>query len=228
MKDIGYPEIPVNIGSEGSYKSNDAANFLVRMANKYPGELSILGLGSLTNLYHAWKIDKDFYKKINTISLMGGITEPLVINKRLLKELNFTCNYKAALNVLKHGKEIIIATGNTCLDGFFTYNRFEKLKEGNKFEKWLYENSIYWFNKEQKIFNNDGIYIWDVLPAAAMLNPELFTENIVKISPDNKSMKKGKLLGKGEVREVIIPKIKNIEEYIEHVYEQLKIFGEGF
>lgn len=50
---------------------------------------------------------------------MGGITEPLIINKKILNELNFSCNYKAALNVLEYGKHIIIATGNTCLDGFF-------------------------------------------------------------------------------------------------------------
>ncbi|NLK42804.1 MAG: nucleoside hydrolase [Tissierellia bacterium] len=227
MKNIGYPQIPVYKGSEDSYEDNEAAKFLVDMANKYRGELSLLVLGSTTNLYHAWLLDKDFYDKIKDISLMGGITKPLIINDKILNELNFSCNYKATLNVLEYGKNIIIATGNTCLDGFFTRERFEKLKAGNDFEKWLYRNSLYWFDREKCYFENHGIYIWDILAAAALLNPSLFIENMVEVSPDEESMKSGLLLGKGEKRKVVIPKIKDVDMYIEHVYEQFKTFGKS-
>lgn len=226
MKSIGYSEIPVFKGSEDSYKANEAAKFLVEMADKYNGELSILATGSLTNLYHAWQIDNNFYEKIKDISLMGGITEPLIINKKILNELNFSCNVKASLNVLEYGRTIIIATGNTCLDGFFTRERFEKLKEGNDFERWLYAKSQYWFDREKDVFENNGIYIWDILSVAALLNPDLFIKNTLDISPDEESMKKGLLFGKGKTRKVIIPKIKDIDKYIEHVYQQYKIFGE--
>lgn len=228
MKNIGCSEIPVFKGSKDSYKDNEAAKFLVEMADKHNGELSILALGSLTNLYHAWQIDNSFYEKIKDISLMGGITEPLIINDKILNELNFSCNYKASLNVLEHGKSIIIATGNTCLDGFFTLERFEKLKEGNDFERWLYQSGLYWFDREKNVFENDGIYIWDILSAAALLNPDLFIQNTPDISPDEESMKEGLLFGKGKKRKVIIPKIRDIDEYIEHVYEQFKIFGEKY
>lgn len=226
MENIGYSEIPVYKGSEDSYKDNEAAKFLVEMADKYMGELSILGTGSLTNLYHAWQLDNNFYERIKDISLMGGITEPLIINNKILNELNFSCNSKASLNVLENGKSIIIATGNTCLDGFFTRERFEKLKKGNDFEKWLYGQSQYWFDREKNVFDNHGIYIWDILSAAVLFNPDLFIENTLEINPDKESMKTGLLFGKGKTREVIIPKIKDIDKYIEHVYEQYKKFGE--
>lgn len=238
MKNIGHPEIPVIKGSDRdnwdsspcpslaeSYRDNEAAKFLVEMANEHSGELCILAIGSLTNLYHAWQLDNYFYDKVKDISLMGGITEPLIINGKILNELNFSCNYKASLNVLKYGKQITIATGNTCLDGFFTRDRFEKLKEGNDFEKWLYESCLYWFNREKDVFENDGIYIWDILSAAAILNPHLFIMDTLDISPDRDSMKTGLLIGKGKTRKVIIPKIKDVDEYMEHIYEQYKIFG---
>lgn len=226
MKNIGYPEIPVYKGSDTTYKDNEAAKFLVDMANKYTGKLSILATGSMTNLYHAWQIDKNFYKKIDKISLMGGITEPLIINGRVLNELNFSCNWEATLNVLKYGKDIIIATGNTCLDGFFTKERFEKLKEGNSFEKWLYGEGLYWIDREKCVFDNNGMYIWDILSAVALLNPQLIKKENIEISPDEESMKKGLLVGEGEPREITIPKIIDVDAYIEHVYEQYKIFGE--
>lgn len=226
MSEIGYSHIPVYKGSENSFSDNEAAKFLVEMADKHKGDLSILATGSLTNLYHAWQIDNEFYEKIKNISLMGGITSPLIINGKILNELNFSCDSNASLNVLEHGKSITIATGNTCLDGFFTRDRFEKLSEGNDFEKWLYKKSLYWFDREKNVFENDGIYIWDILSAAALLNPQFFIENTVEISPDKDSMKSGMLIGNGKKRKVIVPEIKNIDEYIEHVYSQYKKFGE--
>ncbi len=226
MKNIGYSHIPVFKGSKDSFTDNEAAKFLVEMANKYKSELSIVALGSLTNLYHAWQLDNDFYNKIKDISLMGGITEPLIINGKLLNELNFSCNWEASLNVLEYGRSIIIGTGNTCLDGFFTRERFEKLNEGNDFEKWLYNESLYWFHREKDVFDNHGIYIWDILSAAALLNPDLFIMETQEISPDGESMMTGMLLGKGKKRKIIIPKIKDIDGYTEHVYEQYKVFGE--
>ncbi len=222
MKDIGCSEIPVLKGSVGSFRDNEAAKFLVEMASKYEGQLSIVALGSLTNLYHAWQLDNSFYEKIKDISLMGGITDPLIINGKLLNELNFSCNWEASLNVLEYGRSLIIGTGNTCLDGFFTRERFEELKEGNDFEKWLYKESLYWFDREKDVFDNHGIYIWDILSAAALLNPDLFIMETLEIAPDEESMKTGMLLGKGKKRKVIIPKIKNVDEYMEHVYGQYR------
>ncbi len=226
MKDIGCENIPVYRGTTDSCADNEAAKFLVDMANTYEGELSLIGLGSLTNLYHAWQLDHTFYNKINAISLMGGITEPLIINNTSLRELNFSIHYQAALHVLQHANKLIIATGNTCLDGFFTRGRFDKLKEGSKFEGWLYEQAIYWFEGVEKVFHSKGIYLWDILAVAALLNPELFQNNRVDISPDKVSIKNGMLIGHGNTRSVVIPKIRNVDNYIEHIYLSFNKFGE--
>lgn len=228
MKNIGFSEIPVYKGSVDNYMDNEAARYLVDMSDKYTGELNILVTGSLTNLYHAWQLDNSFYEKINEISLMGSITEPLIINGKILNELNFSCNVEAALNVLKYAKDLIIATGNTCLDGFFTKERFERLQDGNPFEKWLYGEGLYWFEREKDVFLNDGIYIWDILSAVALLDTSLIDEETLEISPDTESMKTGLLFGNGYKRNIRIPKIKNMEEYIEEIYKSYRIFGEKY
>lgn len=228
MNNIGHSSISVYKGEEETDVKNEAAEFLSEMADKYPGELSVLATGSLTNLYSAWKMDNTFYEKIKEISLMGGITEHLLIKGKVLNELNFSCDLNAALNVLQHGKSIEIATGNTCLDGFFQRKRFEKLKGGNKFEKWLYKESKYWFDREKDVFKNDGIYLWDIFSAAALLKPDLFIKETLYISPDIESMKSGMLIGNGKRRKVTVPKIRNTDEYIEHVYKSFKDFGEKF
>ena len=127
--------------------------------------------------------------------------------------------------MLEWQQNIIIATGNTCLDGFFTRERFERLKEGNDFE-----NGCMKIAHTGLVGKNVSLttmaYIWDVLAAAALLNPSYFIEKAVEICPDEDSMQKGLLLGQGKKRKVVIPKIKDVDAYIEHVYEQFKIFGE--
>ena len=226
MQDIGCSDIPVYKGEETSCENNAAAKFLVDMANEYPRALSIVATGSMTNLYHAWQLDAEFYEKIDTISLMGGITAPLIINGKIMDELNFSCNAKASHNVFAYGKEIMVATGNTCLDGFFTTERFERLRAGNDFEQWLYKSCRYWFDYMEEIYHGGGTYIWDILAAAALLKPELCIQDIVDISPTEESLKTGSLIGGGKIRQVIVPKIKDVDAYIAHVYNQFKIFGE--
>ena len=75
MKNIGFENIPVLRGEVEDYRSNEAGKFLVEMADRYAGQLTILATGSMTNLYHAWQLDNSFYTKVSEISLMGGITE---------------------------------------------------------------------------------------------------------------------------------------------------------
>ena len=46
---------------------NEASDYLVKMANEYEGQLSILATGSLTNLYGAYLKDNSFFEKVKEI-----------------------------------------------------------------------------------------------------------------------------------------------------------------
>lgn len=83
LEELGRRDIPVKRGGEkrGCYQS-EAAGFLAEMADRHPGELSILATGSLTNLRGAYERDRYFFEKVKEIVLMGGITSPLVFDKR--------------------------------------------------------------------------------------------------------------------------------------------------
>ncbi|KAE8791255.1 putative uridine nucleosidase 2 [Hordeum vulgare] len=49
-----------------------AAAFLVEQANLYPGQVTVVALGPLTNLALAVELDPSFPKKIGQIIIMGG------------------------------------------------------------------------------------------------------------------------------------------------------------
>ena len=226
MKNIGRSDIPVLSGHENNAEKNEAARFLVDTVALCPGEVSILATGSVTNLYHAWLLDPRFFENVQSLSFMGGITEPLVICGKKLDELNFACNSLAAFNVLTHGNFISIATGNNCLRALFTRERFDSLQNcENDFLKWLNQQGQYWFHREREVFGHDGIYKWDVYAAAALLCPEFFDENITVISPDLDSLKSGMLLGQGVPKKVALPKLKDSQAYVEHVYESYTNFA---
>lgn len=220
MKNIKQYNTAVFKGNQNDPKNNHAANFLVEMANKNIGKLSIAATGSMTNLYHAYLLDNTFFEKLESVSIMGGITQDeLIINGRKLDELNLSCNKDASLCVFENAHNIKIATAHNCLDAFFTKERFDLLKNSNNdFLKWLWQQAQYWFAREQTVFNHNGIYMWDVYAIAILLFPELFNSNESIIAPDIHSLAEGRLYGNGNKLKVNLPKIKKPNEYIEHVY----------
>ena len=220
MKKIGMEKIPVYPGHATAANQNQAAAFLVESVNRYPGEVSILGIGSLTNVYHAWLLDSDFFSKVSQMSLMGGTTAPLIICDKQLDELNFSCNSLASFHVLTQGKSISIATGHACLGVLFSKERFDRMEESDSpFLRWLCAEGQYWFNREKEYFGHDGIYKWDVYAAGALLCPEFFSEKTIKISPDQNSMESGMLLGEGTPLTVSLPLVIDAKGFEEHVYE---------
>lgn len=55
-----------------SHSPKSAARFLVDSANAYPGQLTIVAVGRLTNLAQAMKLDSNFTRNVKEVVLMGG------------------------------------------------------------------------------------------------------------------------------------------------------------
>ncbi len=179
LKDLGREEIEVKRGGyrAGDYES-PAADYLAEMADRFPGELSVLATGSLTNLQGAYERDVHFFEKIKEIVLMGGITEPLVFEKKVMDELNFSCDPHASCNVLKYGKKVSVITGNHCLKVLFTKEEYKKelFPREEPIARYIRERTDYWFGYNEKDYGIQGFYNWDVTAAVYLMHPELFTD----------------------------------------------------
>ena len=64
-------------------------------------------------------IDPDFFSNVSDIIVMGGITEPLLINGEKVDELNFSCDPEATYEVMKSAAPTTVITGNLCLSALF-------------------------------------------------------------------------------------------------------------
>lgn len=161
---------------DGNFESNEAAKFIVEMANKYPNEIDLLATGSMQNLYDAYMIDNEIGEKLNSVVLMGGITGDLYFGDKIMKELNFSVCPKGAEVAIKKYKNVSILTGNRCMDVEFGTNELDKVKAlGNNIKNEFIINKIEkWMREFKEKYNYDSIVLWDVIAAIYLMNPDMF------------------------------------------------------
>ena len=82
---------------------NDAAGFILDMAEKYPNEIVLVAIGPFTNLAVAYQRDPEKFKKLKKVFLMGG-------SAGNIREWNILCDPEAAQIVVKIDVPIQIVT----------------------------------------------------------------------------------------------------------------------
>ncbi|MEG0250534.1 MAG: nucleoside hydrolase [Peptostreptococcus sp.] len=168
-------------------KKNDAANFIVSMVNKYPGEVHVLATGSMQNILDAGIIDTSIIAHIKQVVLMGGITGPLEFGDKIMKELNFSVCPEGAFEVLTQYSNVSVLTGNRCMEIEFSFDELSDLKQKFTVENHNLKNEFVikkiekWMNEFKTEYNQDSIVLWDVIAAIYLTNPELFDDHFVGI-----------------------------------------------
>jgi len=240
LKAIGKENTPLKRGAHKKEEKNtEAAEFLAEIIASYPGQITILALGPLTNLFAAHRIDENFFKNLKEIVLMGGITkERLELGRIKMKDANLKNDIKAAKDILNAECPITIINCHICKQVPFTHTHLEKVSFWPEKILEKIENE-FWVH--QKIHNLDHIFIWDVLVPVYLTNPELFEMNeiIIKASTiedledgrlqrtTNKGSKVNmpkKVLDKKKFYEIIISSWKDLHHQIMQKNEGYKDF----
>lgn len=222
LKDLKRTDLVVKRGGEKAGDSqNDASDYLVKMANKYQGALSILATGSLTNLMGAYQKDGDFFEKVKEIVLMGGITVPLSFEKRSMDELNFSCDPFATYTVLTKGKNVSVITGNNCLKVLFQKDEYKQLfHTGNKAAEYIRKNTNYYFGYNEESYGIQGFYNWDVTAAVYLVHPELFSDDAKKFQLSIEDLKRGYLRELAGGKTILnLPMIDEVEKFKKNIYD---------
>ncbi len=223
LKDLGREDIPVKLGGEscGVYES-EAADYLAEMADQYAGSLSILATGSLTNLRGAYERDNHFFEKVKEIVVMGGITSPLVFEKKVMDELNFSCDPFATWTVLTKGKNVSVITGNHCLKVLFRRDEYKERLFGsdNRAAAYIRKKTDYWFRYNEEDYGIGGFYNWDVTAAVYLMNPKLFTDERKTLIISTEDLKWGYLQEAKEGNCVCnLPVIGEEKAFKDHIYD---------
>ncbi len=211
---------------DGNFESNEAAKFIVEMANKYPNEIDLLATGSMQNLYDAYMIDNEIGEKLNSVVLMGGIIGDLYFGDKIMKELNFSGCPKGAEVAIKKYKNVSILTGNRCMDVEFGTNELDKVKAlGNNIKNEFIINKIEkWMREFKEKYNYDSIVLWDVIAAIYLMNPDMFRDDFMSVVSTEEDLFEGRLVEGESATRVNIPIVlddnKVNDEMIKVVFER--------
>ena len=150
-----------------------AANFLVRMARKYPHEVTIYEGGPMTNLALAISLDSQFPELAEGLVFMGGSLNPQTDDPEFANnprhEFNFWFDPEAAHIVLRAPwKKIVCTPTDISIKTRLTPEMVKRIGEsGTPIGRYIAR----YFQPGQ---GND--YMWDELAAAAWIDPGVITK----------------------------------------------------
>ncbi|KAL0551347.1 hypothetical protein IC582_010433 [Cucumis melo] len=160
-----------------------AAVFLVEQANLYPGEVTLVALGPLTNIALALQLDSGFAKKIGKIIILGGA---FFVNGNVnpAAEANIFGDPEAADMVFISGADVIVVGLNVTHQVVLTEADRDKLaRSGGKFAKYLCQIMDIYFSYHKDSYEIKGVYLHDPATLIAAVDPSLFTytEGVVRV-----------------------------------------------
>ena len=157
-------EIPPAPGGPPTLKPVDitAAELLIKMARKYPGELVLHTAGPLTNIALAIRLAPDIVDKIKAVYTMGG---SIHVNQRF----NFWWDAEAAFMFIRTPwKERHLTPIDVCHKTYMTEELIKAIAEA--------DTPLADYMEASYLGGLQGYsYMWDELAAAAIIDPEIIT-----------------------------------------------------
>lgn len=162
---------------EGKHETEAACDYLVRMANSHPGELSLCAVGPLTNVALAIEKDPDFVARLHQLIIMGGSLRAGG-NVTEFAEANFWHDPHAADAVLKApgGGKIIVVGLDVTHEVNIGPDSFERIAESSpQVGGFLREIGDFYLDFSEQSRGQRTCSLHDPSAVIACKNPELFT-----------------------------------------------------
>lgn len=215
-----FEKVPIIKGgaSAGDYES-DASKFIIDTLSNAEEEVHIIGTGSTTNIGGSLIENSVISSKIASVTLMGGITEELKFEKKVMKELNLSCDATATQAIIDNVGNLNILTANNCLASFIEVDKYESMLRScqSKILNFIYDATKYYLPYNQKTYGIDGYILWDVIATAYFCENSLFNDQFYKFSTENSNIEKGFLSLEKSSSGINCPKIKDSEVLLKHI-----------
>ncbi|CAM6127100.1 unnamed protein product [Calypogeia fissa] len=163
-----------------------APEFLIQKVKEFPGEITIVALGPLTNVAKAVQDDPDFAKNVGQIVVLGGAFS-VNGNVTPAAEANILGDPEAADIVFICGADILVIGINITHQVFLTGEQMEEVGKSNgKFGKYLFDAAKFYFAYHREAYDINAIYLHDPSTMMAAVDPSLLTyeEGVVRVQTD--------------------------------------------
>ncbi|KAL8151323.1 hypothetical protein V2J09_021131 [Rumex salicifolius] len=168
---------------KGKQIEQSAAEFLVEQANLFPGQITVVALGPLTNIALAIQKDPAFVKNVGQIVILGGAFS-VNGNVNPAAEANIFGDPDAADIVFTSGANIMAVGINVTHQVVLTDTDRDKLAQHNgKFSQYLCKILDVYFNYHHDAYFTRGVYLHDPTALLAAIDPSLVTctEGVVRV-----------------------------------------------
>lgn len=168
---------------KGKPIEQSAASFLVEKAKLYPGEITVVALGPLTNIALALQLDPAFAKNVGQIVVLGGAFS-VNGNVNPAAEANIFGDPDAADIVFTSGADILAVGLNVTHQVIFTDDDRETLAKSNgNFAQYLDKIFDVYYAYHYEAYGIKGAYLHDPTTVLAAVDPSLITciEGVVRV-----------------------------------------------
>ncbi|KAL6578218.1 putative uridine nucleosidase 2 [Orobanche minor] len=168
---------------KGKPIEQSAVDFLIQQASLYPGKVTVVALGPLTNIALAMQSDPSFVKNVGQIVLLGGAFS-VNGNVNPAAEANIFGDPDAADLVFTSGADILAIGINVTHQVVLTDADRDKLAESTgKFAQYLCKILDVYFSYHHEAYSTKGVYLHDPTTLLAAVDPSLITyvEGVVRV-----------------------------------------------
>ncbi|XP_024393266.1 probable uridine nucleosidase 1 isoform X4 [Physcomitrium patens] len=167
--------------------SKDAADFLIENVTEFPGEVTVVGLGPLTNLALAIQKDSNFAKNVGQLVVLGGsfnasgnVNPAAEANVSLKRQKSHSRNLfgdpEAADIVFTSGMNTLAIGIDLTTQVIFNEDDLCEIRDsGGDYGKYIYDCCRFYHDWHLSSDHLDGIFLHDPTCMAALLDPTLFT-----------------------------------------------------
>lgn len=152
--------------------TNNAAEKIIELVEKFPGQITILALGPLTNLALALQSKPSIAAKIKRLVIMGGAIN-VAGNKSRVAEFNFFVDPEAASIVMQSQIPKTLVSLDACNQVVMQVDDFKKISN-QKLNKILIPMMEHFFAGLIKDEGTTGILVYDALAAFFLVSPDSF------------------------------------------------------
>ncbi|MFA9491380.1 MAG: nucleoside hydrolase [Anaerolineales bacterium] len=159
-------------------ESEHAVNALVRMANDFPGELTLVAIGPLTNVAMATRLDPSLPVKYKRLVVMGGAIRAMGNTKNVSTEFNLYSDPEAGAIVFDAWKDVALVSWETTMAYPFSADQIEVLgsqdNARSEFFNRITQNTVKFI---QERLGRKMLFAPDPLAVAVALEPDIVTKS---------------------------------------------------
>ncbi|GAA0164362.1 hypothetical protein Leryth_026318 [Lithospermum erythrorhizon] len=172
--------------ANGKPIEQSATDFLTHQARTFPGKITVVALGPLTNIAMAIQSDPNFVQNVGQIILLGGA---FAVNGNVnpAAEANIFGDPDAADIVFTCGADVVAIGINITHQVILSDADRDRLAASNGlFSKYLCKILECYFSYHHDAYNTRGVYLHDPTTLLAAVDPSLMTyaEGVVRVQTE--------------------------------------------